>query len=457
MIKKSVIALFCLSLVTVSVWSWAATVWQLQTKLNNAGGTIKVRDNATQTAVGTVVYSNFTTAAPVPVSVAAGAGYKISALTRGGSALAIGNYTTHYSTTFVKSAGASQTLVASFAAQQVAVTGTVVGAGTITPASTSVAYGGTVVFSSSPSNANNFLTGVTGGTVTDLVGNPVLLPYAASVKITASNVTAPRNVTATYGYHSANAGVSQVGMVQTQITLDGQIIGGGTPSWSQLSGPAVTLAGATTLTPSFTAASVGTYSFRLTEMVGGRALVWADTQVSVVSSLADTMRSNCNGCHSAAGVSPAPLAFSRWSSSRHKVLGVSCVSCHTNGAMPTPVNVNTVDAATFVVTNASAGAVGAYYCAACHSTSTMTAFDGSLHKINGVKCSSCHTQGPHNPAANYTACQGCHLDGSGNVPLHQVVTALNVLYGVEIPGFKYQKLREQKGGSGKSRAKAAAA
>ncbi|PZR56717.1 MAG: hypothetical protein DLM50_07750 [Candidatus Meridianibacter frigidus] len=31
---------------------------------------------------------------------------------------------------------------------------------------------------------------------------------------------------------------------------------------------------------------------------------------------------------------------------------------------------------------------------------------------------------------------------AGNVPLHQLVTALNVLYGVEIPGFKYNKLRE---------------
>ena len=31
---------------------------------------------------------------------------------------------------------------------------------------------------------------------------------------------------------------------------------------------------------------------------------------------------------------------------------------------------------------------------------------------------------------------------AGNVPLHQVMTALNVLYGVEIPGFKYNKLRE---------------
>ncbi len=31
---------------------------------------------------------------------------------------------------------------------------------------------------------------------------------------------------------------------------------------------------------------------------------------------------------------------------------------------------------------------------------------------------------------------------AGNVPLHQVVTALHVLYGIEIPGFKYDKLRE---------------
>ena len=31
---------------------------------------------------------------------------------------------------------------------------------------------------------------------------------------------------------------------------------------------------------------------------------------------------------------------------------------------------------------------------------------------------------------------------AGNVPLHQLVTALHVLYGVEIPGFAYHKLRE---------------
>jgi isopropylmalate/homocitrate/citramalate synthase len=31
---------------------------------------------------------------------------------------------------------------------------------------------------------------------------------------------------------------------------------------------------------------------------------------------------------------------------------------------------------------------------------------------------------------------------AGNVPLHQVMTALNVLYGIEIPGFQYQKLRQ---------------
>ena len=31
---------------------------------------------------------------------------------------------------------------------------------------------------------------------------------------------------------------------------------------------------------------------------------------------------------------------------------------------------------------------------------------------------------------------------AGNVKLHEFVTALNVLYGVEIPGFKYEKLRE---------------
>lgn len=42
----------------------------------------------------------------------------------------------------------------------------------------------------------------------------------------------------------------------------------------------------------------------------------------------------------------------------------------------------------------------------------------------------------------FTVTANGYGERAGNVPLHQVVTALRVLYGVEIPGFAYHKLRE---------------
>jgi len=42
----------------------------------------------------------------------------------------------------------------------------------------------------------------------------------------------------------------------------------------------------------------------------------------------------------------------------------------------------------------------------------------------------------------FTVTANGYGERAGNVPLHQVVTALRVLYGVEIPGFKYENLRE---------------
>jgi isopropylmalate/homocitrate/citramalate synthase len=42
----------------------------------------------------------------------------------------------------------------------------------------------------------------------------------------------------------------------------------------------------------------------------------------------------------------------------------------------------------------------------------------------------------------FTVTANGYGERAGNVPLHQVVTALRVLYGVDIPGFKYEKLRD---------------
>lgn len=418
MLKRVLAALVCL-VTMYALGSWAATTWQLQTKLSTAGGTIKVRNNPTQTVVGTVVYTNFTTSAAVPVTVAANAGYNISGLTRNGAAVAIGNYTSHYATTFQKSGGTTQSLVAKFAAQKYTVTGTVLGAGTITPASISVAYGGTATFTANPSFGGSFLTAVAGGSVTDLSGNPVSLPCAVPVKITVSNVTGPGSVVATYTTVRADAGAEQLVLINSLVTLDGSgSVGGDSQLWSQTSGPAVTLAGPDTLRPTFTPATTGTYVFQLTKYLASTPLASATTQVTVVTSLADSMRADCMGCHGSGGVWPAPQAFARWSSSSHKAAGISCVTCHTDGAMPTPVNSFTVNRNSFVINQATAGTVGENYCATCHNPEIMTAYNASLHKSSGVTCTSCHVQAPHDPAASVTACNGCHIDGSGQVVGH---------------------------------------
>ncbi len=420
MLRKALAALAATAIISGALWSWAATSFQLQTKLSNSGGYLQVRNNPIQTVVGTVVYSNFTTANPIPVKVTANPGYTISSLFKSGISQPIGNYTSHYSTTFQKSSGTTQSFIVGFSSKKYLVTGAVVGPGTISPTSTLVTHGGSLTLSALPQSTSTVITNVTGGTATTIAGESITFPYAGQVKVPLTNITAPTAVTAYFLAVGATAGGNQTSAVFSQVTLEGSIVGGGTPLWSQASGPAVTLAGADTLNPTFTPGQAGSYVFRLTQMLGGKAVASATTEVKVVDSLVSAMRSDCNGCHGAGGVLPAPQVFSSWSSSGHKVLGVSCVSCHSYGAMPTPVNPDTVDAATFVNKHANAGPVGGYYCAGCHSQALMTAFDGSLHKAGGLKCSSCHTGGSHNPDPPLNVCQGCHFDGSGTVPQHPV-------------------------------------
>ncbi|UPU36726.1 cytochrome C [Geomonas paludis] len=424
MLKKTLAVLAATAIISGAL-SWAATSFQLQTKLTSAGGTLQVRNNAVQTVAGTTVYSNFTTAAPVPVRVTANPGYKISSLTKSGVAQVIGNYTTHYYTTVQKSDGSVQALVAGFAIQKYTVTGTASGPGTVTPASSSIAYGSNATLTASP-NAGAVLTGVTGGTAT-VSGSPVVYPCSTPATITVTNVTGPRTVQAVFSAVGANAGENQTAMVVTKVTLRGTLQGGGTFTWVQDSGPAVTLTGAGTLNPEFTPMTLGTYVFRLTQYLSGVAVATSTTQVKVVDSLISSMRTDCNGCHGPTGIYPTPQAFISWSSSNHKYLGVSCVSCHTTGAMPTPVNTTTVDSSTFANLNASAGPVGGYFCAACHTESIFAGYDRSLHKTKGVTCISCHKGGPHLPEAEPGVCQECHYNGLGIVPNHTVDIGPNVI------------------------------
>jgi isopropylmalate/homocitrate/citramalate synthase len=61
--------------------------------------------------------------------------------------------------------------------------------------------------------------------------------------------------------------------------------------------------------------------------------------------------------------------------------------------------------------------------------------DYGLGTINAITAASCGFKVISVTANGYG-------ERAGNVKLHEFVTALNVLYGVEIPGFKYDKLRE---------------
>lgn len=400
---RGVVVTAVLLAVSIAIWSWAATIWQLQTRLSNAGGNIKVRNQALQTTVGVTVFTNFTTSAPVPVTVTANPGYKISSLNRSGTLLPIGNYTTHYITTFQKSGGSPQSLVAGFAAQAQTITATVVGPGTISPTSVTVPYNGSATFTANPAANGAYLVSVSGGTYTDLNNAAITLPYPGAVKITASNVTSPRTVTATYTTFSVNAGPNQVGMVQSAVTLTGSMTGGGTPSWTQVSGPATTLTGAATLSASFVPTTSGTYVFQLAEYQGSTQVASATTQVQVVQSVTEYMRITCMGCHSDTGVYPRGASFRGWSASRHKVVGINCISCHTDGPMPTPVNSHVISSQTFSYFDGSGN-----FClnGTCHNP-------GLVHKTPGMVCANCHGDySGHLPDKTFlqvaNACFSCH-------------------------------------------------
>jgi nitrate reductase cytochrome c-type subunit len=55
---------------------------------------------------------------------------------------------------------------------------------------------------------------------------------------------------------------------------------------------------------------------------------------------------------------------------------------------------------------------------ACHKTSIADGFTSSPHNAHGLLCTSCHTNGAHNPDVTATVCNGCHFDSNGNVAGH---------------------------------------
>ena len=328
MLKKGFATLVFLACMS-ALCSWAASAYQLQTKLSNTGGTVRVRNNALQTTAGSTVFTNFTTSKAIPVTVAPLGGYKIAALTRNGvSQMGFTNHSTGFTTNYLKSDGSVQSLAVSFTQKQLAV-GT--GAG-ISPTNPAAVFGGSKVFTITPPGTSNVIQSVSLSVpaaatvaVTDISGNPVTLPFAGAIKVTLTNITNSVSLAAVFSRDS-------------------------------------------------------------------RLEMWNNCTVA---------------CHAGAGSASVQAVYGTWEASKHQAVNVDCITCH--NTMPGPIGKGSVDRATFKVTAAAAGTVGSYYCARCHNQDIMTGFDGSLHKTNSVTCTSCHTQGSHNPAVSASPCDSCHV------------------------------------------------
>jgi len=316
-----------------------------------------VRTQAPQTS-GTV-FKNFTTSVAVPVSVSANAGYSISSITKNG--------TTVYDATvapipngsivnFVKSAGSTQSLIASFAVAKEAVSTSVTTAsgdatGTVSPASATVDYNKSITLTATPSQTNGYVSAIT------VNGQPyAFTPATGSIAINLANVTANQAVVVTFRSLSANAGSNQVVKDAVAAKLFGKATG--TAVWSQVSGPATGTFSVVNGATYFTPAGIGVYQLKLAASYAGAEVASSTTQITSVTDVPAYMNNACNGCHNADGGAAPSQAYNNWMNSSHKDTThgpANCVTCHTDSDMPTAVH---SDSSVAVVENV---------CQKCHS------------------------------------------------------------------------------------------
>jgi len=430
-IMMSPVTLFLLLSLTLPVPTQAAA-WKVGVKDATTGGTISVRGATPVTFANGTVYYNYTTTAANPNKVkilvdTSGSCYAIQKVVYNSST--VNNPSRPWTRDFSPADGTSQSAVAYFYVLPVSVSAGVSssGGGQVSPTSASVFNCGStpssdIVFRFVPSTGGS-VTSISnvpaGATQTGTFGTPNGTVTITISKATAATLTSNVTMIGTFSGVLANAGYTQIAFPGQLVTLSGSATpaAGATFSWTPAPGnPApITLSGSNSATPSFTAPSViGTYSLNLS-VNGGAAS--ATVTVYVTNSAPPAAAVLCANCHQTSGMSVS--VYQSWSSSKHsRFTGSICQSCHVgtaNGAHPGTLTSGTVNETTFsYVSN------GANFCITCHNPSIVTAYNSSPHPSHSVLCGSCHTGGVHNPDFNATACDGCHRDSSGNVPLHPI-------------------------------------
>lgn len=441
MLKKNIRLMLvglCCVLMPVTVMAW-----QLSTRVGSGGGTLQVRTATPQTSASGTIFKTYTTHNNIPITLAANPGYKFLNIQINGS------YVTPVPTTSPQVYQMGLAQYPTLSAQSVLVTYTPVmvpltvnagtAGGTVYPYGTMTRQLGTVASFTFTPNTGSQVLAITGLPASGYTLTPAVLPAPINTKVTLALTVpeTPLTITGVFKGVVANAGVPQYVRPNTLITLDGTgstiYFGGGSLTyvwvWNQTYGQVGTFSGANTAKPTFTTSAVGTYRFQVT-VSNGTYSDTATTYLTVTDSAATTVRSTCQNCHQAVGVGSLHNVFGNWSSSTHAQKFVMCAMCHIGadtGGHPGSLSGTTVNSSTFKVIFPIFGLnKDDIFCSMCHGPAIAADFSTSPHNAHGVVCTSCHTNGSHNADFTPGACQGCHLDASGNVPGHRVAVGTRV-------------------------------
>jgi predicted CxxxxCH...CXXCH cytochrome family protein len=355
-----------------------------------------VGSSTPQTSVNGQVFTTYATNTPVTVTVTPNSGYVVSQVNYNGTLLA--NPT---QTSFVVNGPKAQTVQATFAMQKFSITASVAGSlgGTVTPGSLANFNYGTVFTAAKkitfvPESSVYAVTGITGipaGAVQSpaapVAGQAVTVTFPAGFTVT-SNIT----LVGTFASQFPVAKVinQQSTFVGALVTLDGSASRpGGTGissySWAQVSGPSVTLTGATSAQASFVPSAAGTYVFTLTLQPGDSS---ATTTVFVAADANQAVLTQCQNCHAAVGSPKVIEAYTKWASSKHQSgsAPVICAKCHSGAD-----------------TGLHPGVVAANICISCHNSTVAVGHNG-ITDTNATTCYVCHNHDLPTP----NACSSCH-------------------------------------------------